>query len=111
MIWCSVFLFLGLHDDLEEGSQQQRETMLALNMRHEIVQRPDSVYGSWTSIGALHSAIPLETYGNKTVSSQWGCNSGSAPAYTGLNPHHSPSGKYRDVCADVAMQRISVVEA
>ena len=44
MIWCFGFFFLGLHDDLDDGSQQQRETLLVLNMIHEIVQRPDTYY-------------------------------------------------------------------
>ena len=40
MIWCFEFFFLGLNDDLDEGSQQGRE-MLALSRLREIVQRPD----------------------------------------------------------------------
>ena len=42
MIWCFGFFFLGLHDDLDEGSQQQCETLLGLNRLREIVQRPDT---------------------------------------------------------------------
>ena len=34
-------LFLGLHDDPNEGSQQRRQTLLALNRLREIMQRPD----------------------------------------------------------------------
>ena len=30
-----------LHDDLDEGSQQRREMLVALNMHCEIVQCPD----------------------------------------------------------------------
>ena len=43
MIWSfGFFFFLGLHDDLDEGSLQRRETLLALNMHREIVQRPET---------------------------------------------------------------------
>ena len=42
IIWCFGFFFLGLHDDLDERSQQRPETLLALGMHCEIVQRPDT---------------------------------------------------------------------
>ena len=42
-LWCfGIFFFLELHDDLDEGSQQRHETLLALNRLREIVQHPDN---------------------------------------------------------------------
>ena len=35
---------LWLHDDLDEGSQQWRKTLLALNLLREIVLCPDNMY-------------------------------------------------------------------
>ena len=42
MIWGLGFFFLGLHDDLDEGSQQRYKTLLVLSRLREIVQRPDT---------------------------------------------------------------------
>ena len=42
MIGCFGFFFLGLHDDLDEGLQQRRETLLVLNRLLEIMQHPDN---------------------------------------------------------------------
>ena len=39
---CIGFIFWALHDDLDEGSQQRRVTLLALSRLCEIVQRSDT---------------------------------------------------------------------
>ena len=48
MIWYFGFFFLRLHNDLDEGSQQRHETLLALNKLLEIVQRPDTPVAGMT---------------------------------------------------------------
>ena len=45
MFW---LLFLGLHDDLDEGSQQGRETWLALHLLYEIVRQLNSKGGFYS---------------------------------------------------------------
>ena len=64
MIWFFGFFLLGLHDDLDEGSQQRCETLMVLNMRREIVQHPDSI--NWVVSFARQSNYLPTTYSSRS---------------------------------------------
>ena len=86
MIWYFGFFFLGLHDELDEGSQQRRKTLFALNMLCEIMLHPDrSSYFSlfppclfFASPGQLnckratHTHVPQKRQ-NENRQSAWAC--------------------------------------
>ena len=69
MIWCFGFFLLGLHNDLDEGSQQRQETLLALNMLCEIVQRPNTppmTCGASLNVGVI-LILHASSFKNKEV--------------------------------------------